>query len=64
MTTAEITYFKPATGTCIQVRVDGRLAGHIRAVLNGFRYHPLHGEPGETFATVSQVKQSLEGDDA
>lgn len=43
------------------VRLDGRLVGHIRPVLDGFKYLPKtrSNVGGEVFETIDEVKESL-----
>lgn len=68
---ATIEYFdapRPATpkATRITVKIDGRKRGEIiSAPGGGYCYKPFAGGKarGETFATIEQVQQSVEGDD-
>ena len=57
---------KTAQGISYQTRVsvylDGRLIGEIRENANGYAYHPTGSTPGDTFATIAGVKNSLESE--
>jgi len=44
----------------LQVKLDGRVVGSIRPVLDGFKYFPKGScNGGERFATIDEVKASL-----
>jgi len=49
--------------THISVRLDGKRVGEIRKVEGGFHYKPTGAPAGETMATVSAVRRSIEGRD-
>ena len=45
----------------ITVKLEKRVVGHIRRTIEGaYYYQPKSGPSGENFATVEQVKRSLE----
>jgi hypothetical protein len=49
----------------LHVRLDGRIVGSIRPVLDGFKYFPKNSpNGGERFDTVEEVKKSLQADPA
>lgn len=50
----------------IAVRIDGRLAGHIKGTFDQrFAYTPKGAKfSGSSFRTIEQVKASIEGKDA
>ena len=52
--------FRPHDRQRIIVRLDKRTVGHINQTAKGWRYKPLTGKSGETFATLAEVKKSLE----
>lgn len=46
------------------VKIDGKKTGEIIPAKGGFCYKPFGSKiRGETFATVLEVQQSVEGDD-
>lgn len=45
----------------LRVRLGRKIVGQIKAHEGGFRYVPTGATPGETFATVAEVKASLHG---
>lgn len=48
--------------TIIEVRLDGKLIGHIREVAGGWAYFPRRGKlHGDKYATLAACKLSLEG---
>lgn len=53
--------FEPL-GFPIQVKLDGTITGLIRKSVNGFRYHPKGGKPGDAFHTLDECKASLEAE--
>ena len=44
----------------IHVYLEGKLVGKIYPVLGGYRYQPKGSKPGDKFATIQAVKESLE----
>jgi hypothetical protein len=46
----------------VQVKLDGKVIGTIKQNKQGFAYHPKGNSKhcGETFATIEQVKKTLE----
>jgi hypothetical protein len=52
--------------TRIVVKIDGKKVGEIAASKGGgYHYRPNGGKVfGETFATILEVQQSVEGEDA
>ena len=61
-----ITYHhhEPRPFFCIGVRVDGKRTGDIlRERGGGYYYRTKGGHSGERFATIEEVKRSLEGAD-
>lgn len=49
-----------ANGGMIRVTLDGRSVGLIRPHGAGYHYKPNGGLAGDTFATIAEVKKSLE----
>ncbi len=58
-----ITYTDVKGGAAIQckVRLDKKIVGAIYKSDDGFYYRPTGSGPGETFETIEECKQSLEG---
>lgn len=49
--------------TVVEVRVEGRLFGHIKQVPGGYQYFPLGQKTGGgVFKTLTEVKSCLEGE--
>ncbi len=60
--TSSITYHPQKLGG-INVRLGKKLVGQIRERQGGFRYYPKgSASPGEWFATLKEIKASLEND--